>query len=309
MQQTNIETKTAQTILDDAIPVKKIPKFYEVLWREIWKDKLAFISLIIFLGIVLVSFIWAATIDEGYATRIEILQMNQAPSDRFPMGTDEGGRDMRNMLILGARNSLQIAFIVTLITLVFGSLIGLISGFYGGKVDNIIMRIVDTLSMLPTLMIIIILIFLSPGYNQWFFIGIMSLFGWIGSARLIRTRALQQSNLEYAHASKTLGTPNLIILFREVTPNLVSILSVNLVLSLASNIGLETGLTFLGFGLPPHVPSLGRLLTVAGQPTFIANRIWQWLPAAILVIVLVFAINFIGQAFQRAVDAKQRMAS
>jgi len=128
--------------------------------------------------------------------------------------------------------------------------------------------------------------------------------GWMTMMPLIRVMTLQQGRLDYVSASKTMGTPSFIIMIREVLPNLVSIITSGLTLVLASNMGLEVGLTFLGFGLPPGVPSLGQHLRNA--ITHMTTRPWQWVPAAVLILVLMLCINFVGQAVNRAADARKR---
>lgn len=290
-------------IVDDI----KNPSFLKIVWKEIKADPIAFCSLFLFIVITLGVFIWTAFLDNDLVTRVNLPLANSSPGGDFLLGTDNGGRDMVSMMVIGARNSLMVTFGVTIITSVVGLIVGVVAGFYGGNVDNVIMRIIDIFSMFPTLMIIIVAVAVLGGHSVLQFILIMSLFLWIGTARTIRSKALQQGNMDYAHASKTLGTPNVIIIFREVMPNLVSIISVNFTLNMAANMGLETGLTFLGFGLPFGTPSLGALISLAQVPAVLENRVWQWLPPALFILLMMLCINFIGQAMSRAADAKQRM--
>ncbi|MCL2620598.1 MAG: ABC transporter permease [Defluviitaleaceae bacterium] len=285
---------------------KRKVSFINILWKEIWADKLAFVALVIFVGIVLTAFIWSMFIDTDEAVRVNLRTQNQAPSAEFTLGTDNMGRDVIDMLVLGSRNSLSIAFIVTGMVAIVGVLVGVFTGFYGGRADNLIMRAVDTLSMLPFLMLVIAVI-TAFGWTMFLFIFLMSSLGWIGICRIIRTRALQQGRLDYVSASKTLGTPNVVIIFREVIPNLVAVLSTILTLTLANNIGLEIGLTFLGFGLPPGTPSLGTLLALASVPVVMEHRMWQWLPPALIILTLALCVNFVSQAVNRAADARQRL--
>jgi len=284
----------------------KAPSPWRIIWREIYRDKIALIALIVFVSIMFTTFIWAATLDEGYAKRVDLMVRNQAPSEAYVWGTDEGGRDMRGMMVLGARNSILVGFSVSLLGSFLGILVGLIAGFHGGNTDNVIMRIVDTWAMLPQLMIIIVFVSLMRDYEVWHFIGILVLFTWVGTARLMRAMALQQRNLDYVSASKTLGTRNIVIMFREVLPNMVPIICVNLTLSLAANMGVETGLTFLGFGLPFGTPSLGTLISHARLPAAMQFRMYQWLPSALLVFGLMLCIYCVGQALSRATDVRSR---
>lgn len=278
------------------------------MWREIYTDKLAFVAFILFIVIVATVYIWALTIDQDAATLVHLGQRDRAPSATNWLGTDPGGRDMMQQLILSARNSFNIAFIVTIAGAIIGILFGLFAGFYGRHVDNVLMRILDFFAMVPTFMLVIVFVSVIHNYSVVTFALLMiALVSWQGTARLIRIKALQQGTLDYVSASKTLGTPNIVIIFREVLPNLVSIITSNFTINLAANMGIETGLTFLGFGLPFATPSLGRLVFYASVPANMINRPWQWLPAALLIIIMMLCINFVGQALNRAADAKKRM--
>ncbi len=283
------------------------PSFAKLIWKEILNDKAALVSFILLLFIIIIVFTGAYLTSPDTSTKVNLSQINKPPSEKFILGTDSAGRDMVGQIFLGARNSFLIAFGVTVFCGIIGILVGLVSGFFAGKVDNVIMRILDFLSMLPTLMIIIVIVSLIPKYDVITFILVMTIFNWNGIARLVRAKTLQQSNLDYVQASKTLGTDNVVIMFREVLPNIASIIIVNLTLNLAGNMGLETGLTFLGFGLPFSTPSLGTLISYAAIPENMQGRPWQWLPAALLIIVMMLCINFVGQAIKRAADAKQRV--
>jgi len=274
--------------------------------KEIYNDPIALISFCLFWIIIIGTLLWYFAIDSEIATRVYPLNRDQAPSAAHILGTDPGGRDVVDMLVLGARNSFLIAFAVTILSGLLGIGLGLVAGFYGGHIDNVIMRIIDTWLMLPFLMIVIVLVRMMPGYTTIHFVLIMTAFTWMGRGRIVRAKALQQSQLDYVTASKTLGTPNIIIMVREVLPNLVSVIMVNMTLSLATNMGIETGLTFLGFGLPVHTPSLGTLISYGIAPATLQNRMWQWLPAALLIVILMLCIYNVGQALSRGADVKQR---
>ncbi|MFC5601799.1 ABC transporter permease [Sporosarcina koreensis] len=284
------------------------PSFMRTIWREIKHDKMALGSLILLTIIVLAAYISPLLIDSASLTRVNFLNVWKPPSAANWLGTDDGGRDVFGQLMIGTRNSLTIGVAVTLIAGMIGLTYGLISGYYGGAVDNIMMRILEFLMVLPSLMFIIVFVTIVPNYNKYTFILIMSAFYWFAKARLIRSRALQERELDYINASKTLGTPSWKIMFFEMFPNLSSLVIVNMTLSLAGNIGIETGLTFLGFGLPAGTPSLGTLISFARNPDIIKNKWWSWLPAALLILVMMLCINYVGQAVKRASDARQRLA-
>ncbi|UEA31481.1 ABC transporter permease [Granulicatella elegans] len=284
------------------------PTGFQVIVREFLKDRIALAALIILTLIFLFIYIGPFFIDEATALKVNILQRYKAPGvNGYLLGSDEGGRDVFAMLVIGARNSVTIGFTITILTCIIGIIVGLISGYYGKWVDTTLMRIVDFIMILPTLMIIIVFVTVIPNYTLFHFILIMTLFYWVGSARLFRTRTLQEASLDYVNASKTLGSSDLQIMFREILPNISSLIIVNLILRLAGNIGIETGLTYLGFGLPYTTPSLGTLISAAKTQDIIENKMWVWLPATILILVMMLCINYIGQAFQRAADARQRL--
>ncbi|MGG3469822.1 ABC transporter permease [Neobacillus pocheonensis] len=280
---------------------------FSVMWREMVKDKKAIGSLIL-LGLILILVYGASLLlDQEKIVTVDLLSIYSPPSSEHLLGTDYGGRDILGQLIIGAKNSFTIGLCITLLTGCFGLCVGICAGYFGGTVDNIIMRIIDFVLILPTLMLVIVFVTIVPDYNVYTFILIMSAFLWTGKARLIRSKTLAERELDYVQASKTLGTPNWKIMFREVLPNLSSIIIVNLTLNLAGNIGIESGLTYLGFGLPESTPSLGTLVSYASNPDVLQNKWWIWLPASLLILVMMLCINFIGQALKRAADARQRL--
>jgi len=307
------------------------PSPWQVMWKEIRYDKLALIGVVLFVTIVATIYIWAPFIDRDVSDQINLRMMRnqpcgifgwgqdpeglttrcyrcgQDPCGRFFMGTDSGGRPMLQQFIVSARNSLTIGFAVTIGGALIGITLGLVAGFYAGHLENLIQRLIALYVMVPFLMLITLAIsFLNHYGVVTFSLMMIALSTWLGFYGMARVKTLQQGRLDYVSASKTLGTPNIVIIFREVLPNLVSILVSQFTLALAANIGIETGLTFLGFGIPPATPSLGRLIVYARTPANLTGRLWLWLPSALLIVTLMLSINFVGQALNRAADAKKR---
>ncbi|WKL04519.1 ABC transporter permease [Paenibacillus amylolyticus] len=286
--------------------VDKSPSSLSILWRELVRDKVALISLI-FLGLVMLLVYGTSLIlNQDDIVRVDLFALYEPPSAKYWLGTDYGGHDVFGQLVIGTRNSLTIGIIVTLMTGFIGILIGLLSGYFGGMIDNLFMRVVDFFMILPMLMIVIAFVTAVPKYNIISFSLIMTAFLWMGIARLIRSKALQERELDYVKASKTLGSSHLKIMLSQVLPNLSSIIIVTMTLNLAANIGLESGLSFLGFGFPESTPSLGTLVSYARNPQTLESRWWIWLPASVLILVLMLSINNVGQALKRATDARQR---
>ena len=303
------DNKKVEEEVVDSLP----PMGFEIIKREFMRDKLALFSLVVLLGIFVFLYIAPLFMDLTSATKVSIFDRFTAPGVTtkdgvsYLLGTDEGGRDVLAQLIIGGRNSVTIAVCVTFLTEVIGIALGLIAGYYGGKVDNFMMRIVDFISILPRLVMIIALVTIVRRFDVTSLVLIMSALGWPGTTRLFRTRLLSEASKDYVSASKTMGTYDWKIMLFELLPNVSSLIITDLTLSLAGNIGLETGLSFLGFGLPSGTPSLGTLVGYAKTADIIENKQWVWLPAAIFILVMMLCINYVGQALQRSADSKQRI--
>lgn len=281
---------------------------FGVIVREFKRDRLAMGAFIVFVTLMVAIFVTSFLLNTEDVMQVSILDRFTKPGARgYILGADEAGREILWQLIIGARNSIAIGFSVTILASMFGLLIGTLSGYYGGVTDMVTMRIVDFISILPRLLFIIAFLQVVPNYTILSFIFIMSIFSWTGYARLYRSKALSESSLEYIKAAKTLGASDFRIMTRELLPNMSSTIIVNLTLAFAGNIGLETGLSYLGFGLPTSTPSLGTLIGYAKNSDIIQNKMWVWVPASLLILILMLCINYIGQALQRASDAKQRL--
>lgn len=283
------------------------PTGFKMIAREFKKDKLALFSLALLVIIFAVIFIGALVLDKDAVMKVSILDKYAAPGDGYLLGADEGGRDVFGQLIIGARNSVVIGFSITILTSIIGVGLGIVAGYYGGIVDSIIMRIVDFIMILPIMMIIIVFVTIVPSYNVFSFIMIMSAFYWVAKARLFRGKTLSEVRRDYISASKTLGTSDFKIMFGELMPNLSSLIITNLTMNFAGNIGIETTLSYLGFGLPQSTPSLGTLIGYASNGVVLSDMTWVWAPASILILVMMLCINYVGQALKRSADARQRL--
>lgn len=302
------DTATKKASKKDATPKATLPPSgFKVAVREILRSKSALAALIIIILILLFTFGGSL-----FLNRAQITEMNIADAyygwgqGGHLLGTDDGGRDILKLLIMGGRNSIMIGISVTVITEIVGLVVGLVSGYYGGVIDVIIMRIVDFIQILPQMPIIIVLTTVIPNYNAVILVFLIAMFGWTTTARYYRSFILSQRDRDYVLASKTSGSSNLQIMFREVLPNITSMIIIDVVLTIAGNIGIETSLSFLGYGLPTTTPSLGTLIGFADDPVNVINRPWLWLPATILLLVISLSINYVGRALQRAGDARQR---
>ncbi len=284
-----------------------IPSFWDVIKREFRVDKMATICLVLLIVILGTIIIGSFLVDQKQVMRINLRDKYRAPDREVILGADMGGRPIFQQLLIGGRNSVLIGVAVTVMTTIIGTVIGLIVGYYGGTVDNVIMRIADFVSVLPATMLIITFVSIIPKYTMYHFIFIMTIFYWVGMTRLVRSKALSENRRDYVNASKIMGTSDLKIMYGGILPNISSILITDFIITLAANMGIETGLSFLGFGLPPSTPSLGTLVSYARTPGAMTDYLWLWLPASLLILVMMLCINYVGQAIKRASDAKQRL--
>lgn len=226
------------TAVQESIP----PMGIRMIAREFKKDKIAIFSLGLLVVLLLVIFIGAMLTDQDKVMYVSIFDKYAAPGtvstqgQKFILGADEGGRDVLGQLIIGARNSVTIGFAITILTSIIGVGLGIISGYYGGIIDNILMRIVDFIMILPIMLIIIVFVSIISRYNVWSFIFIMSAFYWVAKARLFRSKTLSEARRDYVSASKTMGTNDFKIMFREIMPNLSSLIITNLTMNFAANI-------------------------------------------------------------------------
>ena len=292
-------------------PVKaENPTGFSVIVREFKKDKLALFSFFAVTIFIIAVFVTSMFINLQQLQTVDIFRKYEVPSfNNFWnfFGRDSGGRSVMGYVIVGARNSITIGVIITIVTTFIGLFVGLCMGYYGGKIDAWGMRIVDFISIMPSVMIIIVFVSIVPKYGIFQFILIFSMFYWTRTTRLARSKTLSETRRDYVNASKTMGTSDLKIMFSEILPNISSIIIVNGTLALASNIGIEVALSFLGFGLPAATPSLGTLISYASKPEIIQYKAYVWLPAALVLLFMMLGINYIGQALRRAADAKQRL--
>lgn len=279
---------------------------WRVVKNEFKKDKWAMGALVFLAVILLVAYISPFFIDKTVYERVNFLKIYNPPNSENWLGTDYGGRDIFSLLIIGTRNSFTIGFLITLFISILGIILGMLAGYFKGFVDNAVMRTADFVAALPALMFFIVFVSIVPEFSIFYFIIIIALFFWVRKARVIRAKTLAECELDYISASKTLGTPHWKILLFELLPNLSSIIIVSFTLNLAGNIGIESTLSFIGFGLPESTPSLGTLISYARNPDVIGSNWWVWLPASLMIFLLMLSIYFIGQALKRSTDSRQR---
>ena len=261
-----------------------------------------------FCGMIVLLFIVVAIFADvlapyGYM-EIHMLDMLQGPSAQYLLGTDHIGRDLLSRLIHGARLSLTVGLAATTLTIVVAVLIGGISGFLGGKLDLGVQRFVDAWMAFPGLILLLtIMSIVGRGMPQ--IIVVLGITGGIGGSRTVRGAVIGIKENDYFLAAKSVGTPTRQILIRHVLPNIMAPLIIIFSINIGGVIIAEASLSFLGFGLPPSVPSWGGLLSREGREFMeIAPRLALW-PGLCLTIV-VYCFNMFGDALRDLLDPRLR---
>lgn len=222
---------------------------------------------------------------------------------KHPLGTDTAGRDILAMIVSGAMVSLQVGLIATGIAISIGSVIGVVSAYFGGWVDNVLMRLTDIIMTFPFFLLLVLIVFIY-GPSLVFIILVIGLTGWTGTARLVRSEALSLRTREFIMASKSVGASDSRIVFSHLIPNVISSIIVIATLMMPGVILSEAALSFIGLG-DPNLASWGRILK-AGQDT-LATSWWIAVIPGIMLFLTVLAFNFFGDALRDAFDPRSNI--
>ena len=227
----------------------------------------------------------------------------EAPSNEHALGLDDLGRDVLSRIIWGARVSLRVGFSVVLLASSIGITLGAISGYFGGIVDVLVMRLCDILLAFPGILLAIALVaVLGPSINN--VVLALSIIGWVGYARLVRGQVLKVREMEYVVAAKALGAKSPRVIIRHVLPNVINPVIVMATLGLAGAVLAEAALSFLGLGVQPPTPSWGAMLTSGRRYLGLANHLAIYPGVAIMLAVM--GLNFLGDGLIDALDPKYR---
>jgi len=227
----------------------------------------------------------------------------EAPSQQHPLGLDDLGRDVLSRIVFGARVSLRVGFSVVILASLVGVTLGAVSGYFGGAVDLIVMRVCDILLAFPGILLAIALVaVLGPSLNN--VIVALAFIGWVGYARLVRGQVLKVREMEFVTAAKALGARAPRVILLHVLPNVINPVIVMATLGLAGAILSEAALSFLGLGVQPPTPSWGAMLTSGRRYLGLANHLAIFPGAAIMLAVM--GLNFLGDGLIDALDPKYR---
>jgi len=233
-------------------------------------------------------------------------------SSSHPLGTDEKGMDVLIRLMYGGRVSLTLGFVVVILETIIGIFMGGISGYFGGWVDQVIMRVVDIINCIPTLPILLIASAVLDSwqvdaeYRIYYLMLIMTVFGWSGTARMVRGQILYLREQEYIVACEVMGIPTWRRIFKHLVPNIMPQLIVSMTLGLGSIILYESTLSYLGLGIPLPYAAWGTMISASTDPVTMASYPTLWIPAGILIVIAVLAFNFVGDGLRDAMDPKAK---
>jgi len=295
---------------------KNLSELNEVKGRSLWhdarvrffKNKAAVISVILLSAILIFSFIgpifsqWTnEEIDWGVLGDISTLGYPSIDSGHY-FGTDELGRDLYSRVIQGTKISLMVGFVGALIAVFVGTLYGSIAGYFGGRIDSIMMRLVDILMSIPYMFVLILLLVIFGRSIFMLFIGI-GLISWLDMARIVRGQTLSIRKKEFIEAAIATGVGNFTIIIRHIIPNLLGVVAVYATLLVPGMILAESFISFLGLGVQEPNTSWGALIS-EGAGTMRYGTIWQLLFPLFFFVVSLFSFYFIGDGLRDALDPK-----
>ncbi|MDE0080530.1 MAG: ABC transporter permease [Caldilineaceae bacterium] len=309
------ETASAENLASE-LPQRQ----HRTLWGDVWlrfrRHNLANVGVVVLvllvIGVLAGPLIY--TVDPEYSFIVDdIDSINQPPSVKYPLGTDDLGRDTLARNLFGGRISLAVGVVAMFVSITFGALVGVLSGFFR-RLDNPLMRFTDLMLALPSLplLLVIIMLFrdslkalLGPELGIFLLVVlVIGILGWMPTARVVRGSVLSIKEKEFVEAAVSVGTREPVILWQHILPNVLSPLIVSATLGVAAAILTESALSFLGLGFPSNVPTWGRLLFE--NKDFITQNPWLVIWPGMFISLTILSINFIGDGLRDALDPRQR---
>jgi len=275
-------------------------RLLRVIGKRFSKNRLAVIGAVTVLLLITVS-LFAPFIAPYDPTAINVHDVLSPPGNTHLLGTDELGRDVFSRIIWGSRVSLKVGFVAVGIAIIIGIFIGALAGFYGGKIDAILMRFVDIMLAFPTFFLILAVIaILEPSiFTIMVVIGITS---WMDVARLVRAEFLTLKERDFVGAARAIGATDARLIFRHILPNALSPVFVAATFGVAGAILIESGLSFLGLGVQPPDPSWGNILTAGKDNIEVAW--WLSLYPGLAILITVLSYNLVGEGLRDALDPR-----
>ncbi len=290
----------------------------QLTWRRFRRHKMAVAGAIALGLLILYAFGGGLVISEAYANFNDTTLSLAAPSLAHPFGTDSIGRDILARTIYGGQISLLIGLFAVTIETIFGILIGALAGYYGGVIDNLLMRFTEAMLNIPEIFLLIVMAkFFGGKLPELHFLGrdfsgsliviivIIGLTSWMYLARIVRAEFLSLKANEFVLAARATGTSNRDIIFRHILPNCIAPIVVTATLGVANAILAEAYISFLGLGVQPPTATWGNMLDGANQ--YIESAPWLWFFPGLLILLTVLSINYVGDGLRDALDPRSRV--
>lgn len=278
--------------------------YWQVAWRRFLKHRLAMIGAVAAVGLTLMA-IFAPWIAPYPADRINLDSRWVVPGRGHLFGADELGRDVLTRIMYAGRISLSVGYLVAFNISLIGMLVGAVAGFYGGKIDTVLMRLVDILLSVPTLPLYLILAAMIPGGGVSRIILIFTAFGWTGVARLVRGQVLSLKTQDFIEAARAMGASETRLILRHLLPNSLAPVIVAATLTVGGAILGESALSYLGLGIQPPTPSWGNMLQRAQE--YIWNASWLAIFPGVFIFITVLSFNFLGDGLRDALDPRLKV--
>lgn len=300
MSQTAIET--ARLAAQQSVILRPVRTPWQIAWSKFSRRKVSIIAGVVLF--VLVAACMAAPWVAPYAfDAIDLRNTRQPPTAQHIMGTDDLGRDLFTRMLYGGRISLTVGIFAALVSTALGAIAGAVSGFYGGRVDNYIMRLTDVAIAIPSLPLLIVISSYTRA-SVLVIIAIIGLLSWMTTARVVRGSVHSVKRQDYVVAARMMGCNDVTIIFRHIIPNVMGPIIVGATLGVGGAIIVESSLSFLGLGILPPIPTWGNMLMDA-QSTM-ASKPWLTIFPGLAILVTVLCINFLGEGLHDALDPTVR---
>ncbi|MBB4660544.1 ABC transporter permease [Conexibacter arvalis] len=272
-------------------------------WRRFRRHTLAVVALGV-LGVLLLAVIVGPFVLDAEPERIDFGSKNLPPTLAHPMGTDELGRDQLARVLSGGRLTLAVATAAVLVAALLGVVVGAIAGYWGGLIDNALMRIVDVFYSLPSLFVVILLVTLV-GASFGTIVAAIAAFTWMNTARLVRASYLSLKEREFVDAARSLGVGDVRIVVRHILPNALTPVIVSATLGIATAILTESALSFLGLGFQPPHATWGGMLNESRDAVTNLGHWWRGFFPGLMILVTVLCVNYVGDGARDALDPRK----
>lgn len=273
-----------------------------MVWRQYRRHTVAMVATIVML--ILTAAVYLAPVIAPYEfDAIDLKHVKEPPSKEHWMGTDDLGRDLFTRILFGGRISLSIGIFSALVATTFGSLMGAVSGYYGGSVDNTLMRFTDVVYSIPSLPLLIVLTSYTNAAVPAMVL-IIGFLSWMATARVVRSSVLSLKEQDFVLAARMIGTRDRSVIFRHILPNTMGPIIVGATLGVGTAIIIESSLSFLGLGVSPPTPTWGNMLQDS-QDTM-ATKPWLTIFPGLAILLTVLCINFVGDGLHDALDPTLR---